>query len=60
MELANLPSVRELVRMLRSDTYKMWILGFDHLPSEARSSFGKISYSSYRIRVFRMDMFKYQ
>ncbi len=56
MELANLPSVSELVRILRGDNYKMKILGFDHLPSESTFSRFKDQVDTDRIMVLLTSM----
>jgi IS5 family transposase len=57
-ELANLPSVSKLVRILDADYYKMNILGFDHLPSESTFSRFKDEVDTDRIMVILTGMIK--
>jgi hypothetical protein len=58
MELAGIPSVSELVRILGNDLYKMKILGFDQLPSNSTFSRFKESVDTDRIMVLLTAMIK--
>jgi hypothetical protein len=58
MELAGIPSVSELVRILAGDLYKMKILGFDQLPSNSTFSRFKESVDTDRIMVLLTAMIK--
>jgi transposase, IS5 family len=57
-ELANLPSVSELVRILTGDYYKMNILGFNHLPSMSTFSRFKDEVDTDRIMVILTGMIR--
>lgn len=58
MELANLPSVSELVRILDGDYYKLKILGLNKLPSESTLSRFKDSVDIDRIMTIMASMIK--
>jgi predicted secreted protein len=58
MELANLPSVSELVRILRDDYYKLKFFGFDRLPSESTFSRFKDRVDIDRIMTIIASMIK--
>lgn len=57
-ELANLPSVSRLVRILTGDYYKMNILGFNELPSESTFSRFKDEVDVDRIMVILAGMIR--